>query len=388
MIQENLILSPKKCKHINNGITFTLERRIGYIDIFNRITDIENMEMAYNKSQKGKSKYKREALIFAQNPTYNLYKLKEELDKGVYEFSGYFEFKVYEPKERVIHAPYYRDKIVQLAVVNILKEIYYPSFIYDSYACIDNKGTHKCVERISYFMRKAKWEYGDNAYILKVDMRKFFYSIDRQVLKRLLRKKIKCNKTLDLLFKIIDSADAIDEKGLPLGNTISQLCANITMNELDQYCKRNLRIKYYVRYADDVVIIAEDKEKAVFIKEKVIEYVGNKLNLRVNKNKTKIFPIAQGVNTVGFKIYPTHKLMRDDSKRRIKQKLRKMKRLIQEGRLSIEKAEQIINSWYGHAKQGDSYNFTSKIIAKYDYIYLNKNDVLKVDEDKLKEVKK
>lgn len=306
----------------------------------------------------------------------------------MYKFSEYIEFKVYEPKERVINAPCYRDKIVQLAIVNIIKEIYYPCFIHDSYACIDNKGTHKCVERISYFMRKAKWEYGDRAYVVKVDMKKFFYSIDRKILKRLLKKKIKCNKTLDLLFEITDSADAIDEKGLPLGNTISQLCANITMNELDQYCKRNLRIKYYIRYADDVVIIAKNKEKALIIKRKIIQYVGSKLNLRVNKNKTKIFPIDQGVNTVGFKIHPTHRLLRNDSKKRIKQKLRKMKRLIQEGKLSIEKTEQIINSWYGHAKQGDSYNFVSKITEKYDYIFLNEDDVLKVDENKFRGVKK
>lgn len=337
------------------------------------------------KSQEGKSKYKREALLFAQNPTYNLKELQKELRDGTYEFKGYFEFKVFEPKERVINAPYYRDKVVQLAVVNVIKDIYYPSFIYDSYACIDGKGTHKCVERISYFIRKAKWQYGNDAYILKVDMKKFFYSIDRKVLKKVIKKKVKCKRTLTLLFKIIDSADIIDDKGLPLGNTISQLCANIIMNELDQYCKRHLRIKYYVRYADDVIMILEDKEKAIQIKDSVVEYTTTKLNLNINEEKTKIFPICQGVNTVGFKMHPTHKLIRNNSKKRIKQKLRKMRRLIIEGKLSFEKAEQIINSWYGHAKQGNSYNFVKKITTKHNYVYINKNNVLKVDEDKLRE---
>lgn len=314
-----------------------------------------------------------------------MYKLKEELENETYKFRGYFEFKVNEPKERIINAPYYRDKVVQLAINNVLKEMYFPTFIYDSYACIDDKGTHECVERISYFMRKAKWQYGNEAYIVKVDMKKFFYSIDREVLKKLLPKKIKCKRTLRLLFHIIDSADSIDGLGLPLGNTISQLCANIIMNELDQYCKRNLRIKHYVRYADDVVIIVENKEKALEIKSKIIRYTENKLNLKVNKNKTKIFPISQGVNTVGFKMHATHKLIRNDSKKKIKRKLKKMKRLIIDGKLSVDKTEQIINSWYGHAKQGNSYNFVNKALSKYDYIYLNDDNVLKVDTNKLKE---
>lgn len=275
---------------------------------------------------------------------------------------------------------------MQLAIVEIIKDLYYPGFIFDSYACIDGKGTHKCVERISYFMRKAKWEYGEDAYIIKVDIKKFFYSIDRGILKKLIRKKIKCSKTLGLVYEIIDSADLIDEKGLPLGNTISQLCANITMNELDQYAKRNLRLKYYVRYADDVVAIVENKDEAIKNLKKIEAYLAEKLNLKINKNKTKIFPISQGVNTVGFKIHPTHKLMRNDSKKRIKRKMSKMKRLIEEDRLSMGKAEQIINSWYGHAKQADSYNFVNKITAKYDYIYLNSRDTLKINTNKIKRV--
>ena len=123
---------------------------------------------------------------FAVNQTRNLVELQEDLKNGTYEFKGYFEFKVYEPKERIINAPHYRDKIAQLAINNVIKDIYQPCFIYDTYACLEGKGTHKCVNRISYFMRKAKWEYGDKAYIVKIDVKKFFYSIDRNILKTLL----------------------------------------------------------------------------------------------------------------------------------------------------------------------------------------------------------
>jgi retron-type reverse transcriptase len=351
--------------------------------LFDAIVDDENLYKAYRQTQKGKSKYGVEAMVFHKNETYNLMQLKQSLIDETYEFSGYTRFKVYEPKERIVDAPHYRDKIVQIAINNILKQVYYPIFIYDSYACIDNKGTHKCVDRIQHFIRKAKWQYGGTAYIIKIDIRKFFYSIDRGILKKLLTKKIKCEKTLRLLYKIIDSADAIGPLGLPLGNTISQIGANIYMNEVDQYAKRRLGLKYYVRYADDIVIVVESKQKARDILSLLTDFIKRKLNLDTNKNKTKIFPINQGVNAVGFKIYATHRLLRNDSKKKIKRKAKKRRRLIIEGRMTTEKAEQILNSWLGHARHGCSYNFVQRLLEKNDYIYMNNKGVLKVDVKKL-----
>jgi len=338
---------------------------------FEKIVDKDNIYKAYKQTQKGSNKYSNKAMQFSMNETYNLEKLRNELIDETYEFGKYNKFKVFEPKERVIHAPDYKDKIVQIAINNVIKEIYYPSFIYDSYSCIDNKGTHNCVDRIQKFMRKAKWEYGKDAYIIKIDIKKFFYSIDRKILKTILKKKIKCNKTLNLLYKIIDSADEISELGLPLGNTFSQIGANIYMNEADQYVKRKLSIKYYIRYADDIVAIVENKEKAKEVLELITNFINTNLKLDVNTKKTKIFPINQGVNSIGFKIHPTHKLLRNDSKKRIKRKTKKMKNLILEGKMTIEKAEQILNSWLGHAMNGNSHNFINKLTNKYKYIHLN-----------------
>lgn len=355
-------------------------------NIFNKIVDEENMYKAYKQSLKSKGKYKYDAMEFSQNETYNLKILRESLIDETYEFSGYFEFPVFEPKERIINAPYYIDKIVQLSINNILKELYNPCFIYDSYACIDEKGTHKCVERISYFMRKAKWEYGDQAYIIKMDIKKFFYTIDRDVLKNILPKKISCNKTLRLIYKIIDSADLIDLLGLPLGNTLSQICANIYMNLIDQHAKRVLGLKYYVRYADDTIIIVENKSKAIEVLEALEAEINNKLHLKFNKNKTKIFPINQGVNAVGFKIYATHRLLRNDSKKKIKRKAKKFRQLLLDEKITVEKVEQILNSWLGHARYANSYNFIQNLIAKNDYIYMIRTKgkkALKVDKSKL-----
>lgn len=354
--------------------------------IFYKIVEEENFYKAYKKALKGKNKYTLEAIEFANNETYNFNKLRMSLIDESYQFSGYMRFKVYEPKERVIDAPHFNDKIVQLAINNILKEVYQPCFIYDSYASLDDKGTHACVDRISYFMRKAKWEYGEDAYIVKLDIKKFFYSIDRDILKTILRKKVKCHRALRLLHKIIDSADSIDEKGLPLGNTLSQLFANIYLNEVDQYCKRKLGIKYYLRYMDDTIIIVENKEKANEVKELITDFNNKKLNLKMNEKKTKIFPISQGVNAIGFKIHPTHRLLRNDSKKKIKRKTKKMKPLIENKRMTIEKAEQILNSWLGHSSHGDSYNFISKLINKNNHIYMNDKEVLKIDKSKIEYV--
>ena len=326
---------------------------------------------------------------------YNLLQLKAEIKNRTYKFSGYINFTVPLPKKRIINAPHYRDKIVQLAMNSVLKQIYQPKFIYDTYACLDDKGTHRCVKRIQYFMRKAKWEYGDEAFIIKIDVKKFFYSIVREILKELIAKTIKDKETLNLIYLIIDSADEIDILGMPLGNTISQLCANIYLNVVDQYAKRNLGLKYYVRYMDDIIIVVESRERAKEVLELIRNQVEIKLNIKLNDNKSKTFPIAQGVNAMGFKIYTTHMLLRNDSKKRIKQKLRKFKQLLIEEKITIEKVEQILNSWHGHAKQANSYTFIQSLLSRFDYIELvekvkkgKKRKVFKVKKGVIEDARK
>lgn len=355
--------------------------KIRYDDLFYKIIDWKLLKWASDKSMKGKNKYNEDALLFYKDEMYNLKALRDSVVNGTYEFTGYKRFKVYEPKERIIDAPYHKDKIIQLAIDQVLKRVFQPAFIYDTYACLENKGTHKAVERVSYFMRKGAWDYGEDAYIIKLDIRKFFYSINREIMKSLLPKKIKCKRTLTLINKIIDSADLIDLLGMPLGNTLSQICTNIYMDRFDQYCKRILKVKYYVRYADDAISIVKNKGEAVRLLAAMIEFLKEELELDINEYKTRIFPIEQGVNAYGFKIYKTHRLLRDDSKKKIKRKTRKMKRLIIEGRMTSEKAEQILNSWNGHAKYGCSHNFIKRLIERNDYIYLDHKGILKVNKE-------
>lgn len=294
-------------------------------------------------------------------------------------------------KKRVIAAPKYRDKIVQFAIHNVINEDFERKFIKDSYACQKGKGTHAAAYRIQHFLRKAKWQWGD-AWIIKADIKSFFYSIKHHIIKNILAKKIKCQETLELLYKIIDNSP--DETGLPvskyeyelyyydlglpLGNVTSQLLANLYMNVLDQFCKRKLSLKYFLRYMDDFTAIVQTREKAKRIKKLMTQFVNKKLDLKMNKKKTKIFPLSQGINMVGYKIWPTHMLLRNSSKKRIKQKLSKFKDLLINGKISKEKVEQILNSWKGHADHASSENFYLYLENRFDYIYRDGEGTFKV----------
>lgn len=258
-------------------------------------------------------------------------------------------------------------------VNNGLKEFYRNKFIYHSYACIVGKGTHRAVDAVQHNFRLAKRNYGAASYILKIDIAKFFYSIDREVLKSIIRRDIKCKRLLELIEIIIDSAQTISKKGLPLGNTISQLLANVYMNELDHYCKRSLQTKHYVRYADDIVIFCESKEQANDYLYFIEKYLKNKLKLKVNEHKTKVFPISQGVNAYGFKIHATHRLIRTDTKTRMKQKTKKLIRLERAGRVCVVTVNQVLSSYAGHCKYAATYTLISRLMNNNDGLTMTGN---------------
>lgn len=360
-------------------------------DCFSKIITEENFDHAYYRTQRTNTKYSQEALNFSADLTYNLDKLRAELIEKCYRPGEYNIFTIHEPKQRIIAAPKYRDKIVQFAIHNVINEDFERKFIKDSYACQTGKGTHAAADRIQHFLRKAKWKWG-KAWMVKADIKSFFYSIKHHIIKNILAKKIKCCETLESLYKIIDnSPDSVGlpvseyenelyyyDFGLPLGNVTSQLLANLYLNELDQFCKRKLGLKLYARYMDDFVAIVKTREKAKEIKRLMTQFVNDKLDLKMNQRKTKIFPLAQGVNMVGYKIWTTHRLLRNSSKKRIKQKLSKFKRLLIEGKITKEKVEQILNSWKGHADHACSKNFYSYLENRFDYIYRNQNGSFKI----------
>ena len=335
--------------------------------LYEKVYDFDRLKESYERTQTGPRKYRKEAIYFAMSRERKLVEIWEDLKDKKYRPGSYIEFKVYEPKERLVHAPHLRDKIVQFSAHLVLQELYRPVFIKDSYACLREKGTHKAVWRIQHFMRLAKWKYKD-PYIVKIDVRHFFYSINRDILKKLYRKKVPAEETdfLWILDTIVDSSPE-GEKGLPLGNVTSQDFANIYLNEVDQFCKRYLGLKWYVRYMDDICIIVTTKAEAQEMLRKIRDFITQHLDLELN-GKTQIYPLAQGLNTLGFKIQTTHLEVRKSSKEAMKRRIRKMERKHQEGKMTEKEIQQSVSAWLGHARYSNSYNLSRKIFRNYSYV--------------------
>ena len=348
-------------------------RKEALMSLYERIYDTKNLEESYKRTQSGNRKYRKEAIYFAMSKERKLRCLQKELEDRTYRPGSYIEFYVFEPKKRLVHAPHIRDKIVQFSIHTVLQGIYRSVFIKDSYACLEEKGAHEAVHRIQHYMRLAQWKY-EEPYIVKIDVRKFFYSINRDILKTIYRKKIPESEQdfLRILDMIVDSSPE-GERGLPLGNVTSQDFANIYLNEVDQFCKRYLGLKWYVRYMDDICIIVKDRETARDVLAKIRTYVKDHLDLELNE-KTHIYPLAQGINTLGFRIHTIHLEVRNSSKAAMKRRIKKIDEKVQSGRLTKKQAQQSVNAWLGHARHSNSYNLAKKIFEKYDYIQIEDKD--------------
>ena len=345
------------------------------------------IELGYKNSLRGPRKYTREAVNYDLLSEVNNVELWRELkaigprpEKGKKEYHpGLYRHKtITEPKERSLHIPTLRDKIVQVDVHEALQDIYRPVFVDRSYACLYGKGPIRAAFNVQHDMRVARMKWGENAAVIKIDVKKFFYSIDRSVLKKLLAKRFKKlrKKHPDLyqdflrfyrlLCKMIDSSPE-GETGIPLGNVTSQDFANIYLNELDQFCIRFLGVKLYTRYMDDIVIIAPNKEIAREWLAKIKVFLKERLHLDTN-DKTKIFYVRQGVNAYGFKIKATHLLLRTESKRREKRRIKAMIAKLKEGKITQKEIVQAVNSWLGYARWACAYNLAKKIFAPYRFI--------------------
>lgn len=328
----------------------SINERMNYIkeNMFDLITDEDNTLEAYYNTQKGKPRLKKSAMAARRRYTRVLTKIVNDIKNGTYVHNGYIIFTVKEPKIRLVYAPTYVDKVVQHMINNILREYYEPKFIYDSYACIRERGNKAATMQLQHQLKQANKEYR-NPYYLKLDISKFFYTIDRAILKEILRKEIKCEKTLALLDIIIDSF--VEPLGLPLGNLTSQLFANIYLNEIDKFIKDELKIKYYLRYADDMFFILEDFTEASRLRDLIIKLIFDKLKLIINPKKVIIKP-ATDIAGLGFIIRKTHiDILR---KNRI-------------GFRVLLKKENInsLNSWYGYAGIAKCKIFVYRELIKY-----------------------
>lgn len=323
--------------------------------MFWKIVSPRNFAEAYHKTQIGSPRFKPDAIRFSQNETANLEALRQSVIAGKYRPSEYIQFSVFEPKERVIYAPRYRDKIVQHAVNNVLRDFYEPKFIFDSYACIRNKGNQRAVLRTQQFMRSAAINYS-TPWIVKADVQKFFYSIDRDIVKSVVRRKVTCSRTLALLDRIVDSSP--NEKGLPLGNLTSQLLANVLMNEIDHYIKRTLKVKYYVRYADDLILLVDGKATAGDVLGCIRSFGRDVLNLTFPDRKCFIRPLWMSLEALGYRIAPNRISLTSRAKSALIKRLKAFDRLLMENRITRPAVIQSLTSWYSYAGMASCQRFT------------------------------
>lgn len=332
---------------------------------FDKKLTYENLMSAYYRASKRKGN-KRELLRFNMDLETNICSILKEIKEETFVTGKYRTFTVYEPKERIIKSLPFKDRIVQQWYIEeFIKPYVIPRFINSNCACIENKGTLFAVDLCQKYMRIMKNKYG-KYYILKCDIKKYFYNIDKNILFNIMKKYISDKKLLKLTYIFI--FDNEEKIGIPIGNYTSQFFANIYLNELDKYVKQELKVKYYIRYMDDIILLVETKEKCRYLKQQIYEFITKKLNLDFNE-KSRYYPSNMGVNFCGYRIYETHKLLRERSKKKIKKNIKNWNKLYLNKNLNSKKMLLCWNSWRGHAKHCNSYNFRymmyDRIFAKH-----------------------
>ena len=317
----------------------------------------ESLMKAHLESRKGKS-IRKEIILFNMKQEDYIMWLYEQLKNRTYKHSGYTAFYVTEPKLRRIEKSKYIDRIVHRWYVdNFLQEYFVKSFSYSSFACLKEKGMHKACLYVQNMMKHCKriW---NNYYIIKMDVAKYFQNIDKQILYEILSRKIKDENLLWLTKEILYSNGI--EKGLPIGNYTSQCFANIYLNELDQYVKHKLKLKYICRYMDDVVALVKSKEEAIENLEKIRAFLKDNLRLELN-SKTQIFKSTQGVNFCGYKINEYRLKIREKGKRKLKQKVKFLEKQVKQGKMTSKEAHKYLSGHLGYINIANTANLENKI---------------------------
>jgi len=280
-----------------------------YGSLYEKILSWDNLVEAYDLARKNK-KNRLDVISYHNHALDNLVFLKKQLDSELWEPASYKQFTIYnETKRRDIEAPLFRDRIVQHAIHKVLEPLYEKKFIYDSYSCRKGKGTHAAVKKVRSYLIDAKRKWGDNVYVLKCDISKFFPSIDHKILMNILSKTVRQKNLLNLIYKAtINPNKRKLGKGIPIGALTSQLFANVYLNSLDHYIKEKLKCVYYVRYADDFLLLSNSKKHLQFFIIYIKRFLTT-LNLKLNP-KTTIFPISQGVDFCGYRLWCFHILPR------------------------------------------------------------------------------
>jgi len=361
------------------------------------IFTFEKLYQAYLDCRKTKRKTIN-ALKFEWNLERNLFQLQKELETRSYRPGRSICFVIKDPSPREIFAADFRDRVVHHLLVNEIEIMGEKSFIFDSFSCRKNKGTHLAVKRLKMFIKKATENYKREAFYLQLDISGFFMAINHHILYSLFKKLVsKQNKSYQWkadilwlartiifhkptnnyivkgnpsLFKLIPSRKSLfkspEGKGLPIGNYSSQFSANLYLNQLDQFVKRELKCKYYVRYVDDLVLLDKNGEKLKYLRDKINLFLKENLDLELNLNKTKLQSMDKGIDFLGYFIEPKYILVRQKVVKRLKNKLYRLNKILNSKfKIPDSKILAMLNSYYGHFRHAFSFNLRKDIYENH-----------------------
>jgi len=365
--------------------------------LYSKLCSDENLFLAYSRARRGKSR-KQSVIEFDKNIEENLQELKEELVSLSYEPKNLKRFIVRDPKTRVIHASAFRDRIVHHAIVNLLEPIYEKIFICDSYASRKNKGTHTAIGRLDKFKQQVSQnglivndknpylnKNSVQGYFFKADIYHYFDSVDHEILIGILEKKIKDEKLIILIRKVLlNFNSAITGKSMPLGNYTSQFFANVYLNELDYFVKHELKAKFYIRYVDDFIILHRSKNRLEFLKNKIDLFLRIKLGLKLHPEKSDIFSLQKGIAFLGYKTFYKYKILRKRNRKYFCRKLDTILINYKEGNIDEEKVISQLQGWVGYARWANTFLLRKKIIFKTQNLFLSNGYRSTKELDKLR----
>jgi RNA-directed DNA polymerase len=355
-----------------------------YKNLYPQVHSFENLYLAYRAARKGK-RQRVAVASFEFDLEGNLLELQDELYTQTYRPGAYTSFYIYEPKRRLVSAAPFRDRVVHHALCRVIEPIWEPRFIDTSYACRVGKGTHQALDRCHDWMRQYR-------YAFHGDVVKYFPSIDHQILRGLLARRIADRQTMWLVNRILDSGAGIQAgerpivlfpqddpstgsgqglfaalrpHGLPIGNLTSQFWANVYLHELDKFVKHQLRCRAYLRYMDDFVLFCDDKAQLQAWKAAIRDSLAANLRLELHPRKSPVFPVGVGIDFCGFRIHPTHRRLRRSSVRRFVRRFRRQREAYWRGELSFEEMSHSVQSWIAHAAHGDTWRLRRRLFADY-----------------------
>ena len=343
-------------------------------NLFPAVYDFETLFRSYRRARRGK-RYREYALAFEADLEENLHQVREDLRSRTYRPSPYRTFMILDPKRRRIAAPCFRDRVVHHAFCSVVEPLFERGFIGDSYACRVGRGTHRALDRCQAFARRFP-------YILQCDIRSYFASIDHQILKERIARRVGDPDLLWLAGEILKHAPdeprpalcyfpgddlftpLVRRKGIPIGSLTSQFFANLYLDRLDHFIKEGLQVKGYIRYMDDFLLFGESKARLREWRRQILNCL-DELRLELHPKKQEIYPVRCGIPFLGFRLFPERRRIKRENVRRFMRRMKSMREQVRSGRLEEEKFRESLRAWIAHASHGETWMLRKSLFSRF-----------------------